>query len=339
MKKKNNLLSFRSTSTKNNDIEETKDRFSQAETDDQTLSHLVNHMHQLRDAVPVNHDLKANLKKQLINKLKQQQLNQQEISTTYTKGKTSTKRRWIMTAAIVAVLTIAFCSFLVLSTDELAVADYRTHSFPTVANDEGHVVQPNSDDLEQVNIGISSDGLSMGLTYDGRLYVSHVENIWKPFFEEMSEGVFVQPTFANKEPYMAIVYEINGDSQVWLVTLGNSVGARLIFSQQDTTVDSMFWSEDDQYLLLKLDGSNEEIIVRTDGAITTIDESQLGTEWPKKEKPLDLSHINLPRDIQRVVNESGLYLMDWTTQQNKVMLYVTNDNEPIIYLIRLKDSK
>lgn len=252
-----------------------------------TIAHLTQHIEALRDAVPVNYELKARLKKRLLEQLKQKQDEQQH------KPKQQVNKRKLFALFGLLGLFLVLSSYLMWPQDSLKISSMEELGTFSV---EGFT--------SEHPITVSADGQYVVLEQDGSLVLitrkGERRTLLKP-----ATGIFHSPVWSHQGDLLAVIYETEKESQIWVLQASLRFASRPIYSGVGTAFSSLVWSEDDQWLLVEASHSEKEVIqVRHDGsqvlkgALERATEQEIGPsldriKWPKnwREKLFSASRL------------------------------------------------
>ncbi|GAA4701871.1 hypothetical protein [Brevibacillus fulvus] len=213
-----------------------EEHVKQPELQDSTISDLLVHLQRLRQAVPVNYQLKAELKEKLLQRMKELEMSRGETS-----GKSPWKRKkfwW----AVSGIVLLTLSAIIVLS-----VAD------PIHLKQQGVVTLPADGNAERVDL--RKDGKAIAylseqhelvtVMLDGKSTEQHRIELPE------TDGEYQSLAWANSGQQLAVAEQDGAAGRIWLIDLteNNRSGSfRLLLEEPGAKVHSISWSADDNYL-------------------------------------------------------------------------------------------
>lgn len=225
-----------------------QERFPNGGPDDGTIAQLLSHLQQMRRAVPVNYILKAKLKKQLLQRMEEQQRERQMLQIRQIKQKRL--RLWLISGGSALLLALAI---------GLGV---WTHDEPAVQH---HALIAGGEGLEQA-VDINPDG-SMIVYAAGHTQLK-IRSLKDRKANEVlvlpaSGGLYTAVSWSNRGKQLAVTEQIEGFSRIWVVELATKdrpVSKRLLREERGVSYGAPSWSQNDgsiAYTRRTSDGAEE----------------------------------------------------------------------------------
>ncbi len=222
------------------------------EPHDPTISQLLAHLTEMRRAVPVNYKLKEELRKRLLEQMRQQQMTDAQAPET-AGGPAARPRGWRIAAGVVAVAMAA--TVLLWPGERIALGEQQALPLPV------------SDEVERVALSPKGERVAF-LEADGRLHLYGAS-------EDAAHDQLTMP--ATKGTYDAVAWggsrlavtEHDADrSRLWIVNAKEketSPASRLLCEETDGRIDHLSWSfGGTQIAYSRVSGSRSEVwIVNT----------------------------------------------------------------------------
>jgi TolB protein len=212
-----------------------KDRFPLCHGDEQTVSLLLCHMQQMRRTVPVNYHLKSELKKQLLQRMKElgTQTHLQEAATPPSKGK-----MLFRFALVTAALAAAFGGYAFWQKDALSQSQSSLLSLSPKTS------------VEQVDIDATGSQVAY-IIPQAEIRTLALDKQLNPGTVKLpsSTGVYPALSWANHGKQIAVVEQQGDQSRIWIVDLPkqNKTGASRLLKEEDgVRYDSPSWSPNDE---------------------------------------------------------------------------------------------
>ncbi|MGN7470435.1 TolB family protein [Brevibacillus sp. SAFN-007a] len=218
---------------------------------DQTVAQLLTHLKRMRRSVPVNYQLKAELKKQLLERMKELETDQAQAL----RERQPRKRRqlaWIGGAALAVALSVIACMWW--SGGTITVERQEMLTLPADAS------------VEQVDIDRSATQIAY-LADPSELRTIPLASDTQPVTVKLppTKGAYVALAWSNRGKEIAVVEQAGRMSRLWIVELpttysmGNS---RLVKEEEGVAYGSPSWSQhDDSIAYTRSMGDSDEIWV------------------------------------------------------------------------------
>lgn len=229
-----------------------KEKYPQDHTEDQTVAQLLTHLKRMRRSVPVNYQLKADLKKQLLERMKELEAQKAQAPTGGQPPWKSRKLLWISCAAMVVALSVG--AFLWWSDGAVTINRHEVLALPAEAS------------VEQVDI----DGAATQIAYiaqQSELRTIPIDSDTKPVTVKLppTNGKYVALAWSNKGNQIAVVEQAGQLSRLWIVempTAYSTGSSRLLKEEEGVAYGSPSWSQhDDSIAYTRSKGGNDEIWV------------------------------------------------------------------------------
>jgi len=224
-------------------------RFPVYDEHDTTVADLLGHLQQLRRSVPVNYQLKAELKQKLLQRMKDR-----EEFELHTLTPTEKKRRlvwWLWSGAVALSLAAA-------------LGIWNCHSLFIQRGAVLTIPAPSSVDM----VDIRPDGSSLAyLSTDANIHMISLEKGSKSVIIDLpsGSGTYQSLAWAHNSRQLAIVEQADSLSRLWLVEVaqpGVSSSMRLLKEEKHVQFHSPAWSPgDDQVVFTKRVNGKEELWV------------------------------------------------------------------------------
>lgn len=223
------------------------------EMHDTTISELLQHLTQLRQKVPVNYQLKADLKAQLLKRMR-------EMERLQTGGRVVKKvpwwrkKRWMTGGAVVIALSsslLFWCRHFVISQEEVL------NWLPPIKAVEQIALAPNGEQIAYVTDG-------------ARLFLQSLQDEEKitRFQLPATKGDYQAVSWANRMDRLAVVEESGDITRIWLINAseegGQQASSRLLIEEPGTKLSTPDWSPDNRMIAYtRTKGNHEEIWVNS----------------------------------------------------------------------------
>ncbi|MED4910928.1 hypothetical protein P9761_22385 [Brevibacillus centrosporus] len=212
-----------------------EDRIPRDRTDEQTVTSLLSHLQEMRQAVPVNYQLKTELKKQLLQRMKELEL--QKTDSVVVKMPHSRKKLLRVCAAVmIAAITVGVYSWW--EKDVLAVDKQGLLTLPAHTTEEQVDIDPTGKEVAY----LVSPSVIRTVSVDEK---KHPENISLP----ATAGEYRALSWANHNEQVAVVEQSGKQARIWIVDIpdqNNVSSSRLLKEEENVTYHSPAWSPGDE---------------------------------------------------------------------------------------------
>ncbi|MFD2371446.1 TolB family protein [Brevibacillus sp. GCM10020057] len=203
--------------------------------EEQTVVPLLTHFQHMRQSVPVNHQLKAELKKQLLQRMQELELQNGEGTVIAQSG----KHRWNI--RLIAAMVIVAVSVAVYSWWEKGVLAVEA---------QGLLSLPKQTTAEQIDIDPTGGQLAYIAPHDV-IRSLPLDEKNRPFAIALppTKGRYSALSWSNRSGQVAVVEQVGTRSRIWIVRLpvGGSEGSRRLLKEEDeVSYHSPTWSPDDE---------------------------------------------------------------------------------------------
>lgn len=201
--------------------------------DEQTVPMLLTHLKQLRRSVPVNYQLKSDLKKQLLQRMKELEAQKKTSQVASSKG-----RKTLFRAGLAAiVISLAFVSYGWWTKDAVSIREHRLLTLPAEST------------VEQVDMDTSGTQVAY-ITQSSVLRTLSFKQDQKPLTVKLppTEGRYVALSWANHGKQIAVVEQQNQQARLWIVNLPdvyNMGSSRLLKEEEGVLYETPSWSQND----------------------------------------------------------------------------------------------
>lgn len=286
-----------------------------------TIAHLTQHIETLRDAVPVNYELKAKLKKRLLEQLKQKQAEQRQNRPKLMVN----KQKLIVMFSLFSVVLILL-SYFFWPQDSLKIS--RINQLGTFSTEGISSSNP---------MTISADGQHVVLEQFGSLILVNVTGERSTLLKPRT-GVFHSPAWSHHGDLLAVIYETEQESQIWVLQKSLQFASRSIYSGEGVTFSALAWSPDDQWVLAE-DSSilTEGIQVHHDGSQAKRSSLEHKTEQDWREI---LERIKWPKAWRDKLASASRLWVDWNGNRTALVvgLQMEGEEQGEMVLIQLKQE-
>lgn len=220
------------------------------QSDDQTVTQLLSHLKQMRGSVPVNYQLKADLKKQLLERMRALEAKQAKAPGPVT-------RKWgrlVWSGIATVALAVAIGGIVWWNNATLAVREHDVLGLPSQITEE------------QVDIDRKATQLAY-IVNNAELKTIPIDKETKPVAIKLppTKGQYKGLAWSNTGNQIAVVEQVEQTSRIWLVELPStySMGSsRLLKEEEGVVFSSLSWSgKDDSLAFTRSKNGVEEIWV------------------------------------------------------------------------------
>ncbi|QRG65346.1 PD40 domain-containing protein [Brevibacillus choshinensis] len=225
-----------------------QDQHPRKREEEQTVASLLTHLQQMRRSVPVNYQLKADLKKQLLERMKELEMQKNDSPVSPPSGR---RKKWINIVAAAMLLGVFIGTYVWWDKDVLAVEERNVLSMPIQTTEEQIDINPAGTQVAYVG----PNAVVRTLSLDQK---KHPVTISLP----PTKGSYRAIAWANRSNQVAVVEQLSGQSRIWIVDLpdqNNVSSSRLLKEEDRVTYHSPTWSPNDEtiaYTRVK-DGTEE----------------------------------------------------------------------------------
>lgn len=212
-----------------------QDQYPREREEEQTVASLLSHLQQMRRAVPVNYQLKAELKKQLLQRMKELDQQNKENLTAPVSGK---RKKWMRIIASTILLGITVGTYFWWEKDMLAIEEHNVLSLPKQTTEEQIDIDPSGTQVAY----IAPHALIRTLSLDEK---RQPVTISLP----PTKGDYRALSWANHSQQVAVVEQLQGQSRIWIVDMpdqNNLSSSRLLKEEDQVTYHSPAWSPNDE---------------------------------------------------------------------------------------------
>lgn len=225
-----------------------EDQYPHDHPEEQTIVSLLSHLQHMRRAVPVNYQLKADLKKQLLQRMSELELQNRKMDGIASQSK---RKKWarIVVAAVAAVVVAG--SLVCLQKDVLTVEAKGLLALPAHATEE--------------QVDIDSTGNTVAYLAPQSVIRTLSLEEKKPLSIALppTKGEYKALAWANHSKQVAVVEQTAQQSRIWIVDIPDQTGtssSRLLKEEQGVTYRSPTWSPtDDTVAYTRIKNGVEEI--------------------------------------------------------------------------------
>ena len=202
--------------------------------EDQTVPMLLTHLKQMRRSVPVNYQLKSELKKQLLQRMRELEVQKKKLPDVTV----SKRRRKFMQAGVVSlVVALAFGSYAWWTKDAISVSEPKLLSLPVQSS------------AEQVDMDPAGTQIAY-ISQSSVLRTLPINSDQKPLSVKLppTEGKYLSVSWGNHGTQIAVVEQQDQLSRLWIVDLPTtySMGSsRLLKEEEDVLYQAPSWSQND----------------------------------------------------------------------------------------------
>lgn len=212
-----------------------EDRIPQHQHEEETVAVLLSHLKQMRRVVPVNYQLKADLKEQLLQRMKE--LDTTKGSPALTQG--GRKRKWFIRLGI-GVLALALCSF--------GYSWWQKNSLSI--SERILLTLPEKTSIEQVDMDMSGATIAY-VANQSEIRMISVHDDPAPLTVKLppTSGNYHALAWGHQGKQLAVVEEAGQQSRLWLVDVPDSErrgSSRLLKEEEGVRYDSPSWSPNDE---------------------------------------------------------------------------------------------
>ncbi|WP_301168986.1 hypothetical protein [Brevibacillus nitrificans] len=212
-----------------------EDRIPRDRTDEQTVTSLLSHLQEMRQAVPVNYQLKTELKKQLLQRMKELEL--QKTDSVVVKMPHNRKKLLRVCAAVmIAAISVGVYSWW--EKDVLAVDKQGLLRLPAHTTEEQVDIDPTGKEVAY----LVSPSVIRTVSVDEK---KHPLNISLP----ATDGEYRALSWANLNEQVAVVEQSGKQARIWIVDIpdqNNVSSSRLLKEEENVTYHSPAWSPGDE---------------------------------------------------------------------------------------------
>ncbi|HBZ79946.1 MULTISPECIES: TolB family protein [Brevibacillus] len=214
-----------------------EEKYPQGHTDDQTVAQLLTHLKRMRRSVPVNYQLKADLKKQLLERMKELEAKKVQPQP----ERPWMKRKWVWSGGTVLAAVVLIGAYLLWWGDS-----------SVTINRQDVLTLPAEATVEQVDIDKSATQIAY-IVQSSELRTIPIDSETKPVTFKLppTKGKYVAVAWSNLGKQIAVVEQVEQTSRIWLVDLPttyNVGSSRLLKEEEGVAFSSPSWSQHDDSL-------------------------------------------------------------------------------------------
>lgn len=205
------------------------ERIENDQLNDTTIAQLLTHLQQLRRTVPVNYQLKAELKQKLLQRMKEL-----EASKSASAQKARFSRKTVWGIATLALLIVAAALFAFGSKGSINLEEHAFFSVPAEAS------------IETVGLSTKGDRVAF-IGMDGKLYTRSTKNDKDKqiFTLPKTEGIYQSLAWSADDQQIALVELQNNTARLWMLDVpvkGRSGSSRLLREEKGVLYSNPSWS-------------------------------------------------------------------------------------------------
>ncbi|MFS0553250.1 TolB family protein [Brevibacillus sp. 179-C9.3 HS] len=206
------------------------------QSDDQTVTQLLTHLKQMRGSVPVNYQLKSDLKQQLLQKMR-------ELEAKQAKAPGAAPHKWgrlVWSCIATVTLALAIGGYVWWNKTTLAIREHEVFALPSQTMVE--LIDIDRKATQLAYISNSTELKTIPMTKDLK-----AETVKLP----PTKGKYTSLAWGNRGNQIAVVEQDEQVSRIWLVELPTtySMGSnRLLKEEEGVQYSSPSWSKDDDSL-------------------------------------------------------------------------------------------
>ncbi|MGG1661244.1 TolB family protein [Brevibacillus sp. NRS-1366] len=210
-----------------------EDQNPQGYDDEQTVPMLLTHLKRLRRSVPVNYQLKSDLKKQLLQRIKELEAQKKTSDVSVSQG----RRNLIRVGLATLMVSIAFVSYGWWTKDAVSVREHHLLTLPAESS------------AEQVDLDATGTQIAY-ISQSSVLRTLSLDKDQKPLTVKLppTEGKYIALSWANHGKSIAVVEQQQQQSRLWIVNLPdvyNLGSSRLLKEEEGVLYESPNWSQND----------------------------------------------------------------------------------------------
>ncbi|MED4780869.1 hypothetical protein [Brevibacillus choshinensis] len=212
-----------------------QDQHPRKREEEQTVASLLSHLQQMRRAVPVNYQLKADLKKQLLQRMKELDQQNRESMAVPASGK---RKKWMRILASTILLGITIGTYSWWEKDMLAIEKHSILSLPKQTTEEQIDIDPSGTQVAY----IAPHAVIRTLSLDQK---KNPVTIALP----PTKGEYGALSWANHSQQVTVIEQLEGQSRIWIVDMpdpNNMSSSRLLKEEDQVKYHSPTWSPNDE---------------------------------------------------------------------------------------------
>jgi TolB protein len=227
-----------------------------------TVSKLLFHLQEMRESVPINLQLKKDLKQELVKRMQQMNLSMGETFSEVPYKKQS-KWRWGVLASALVILLVIFA--------QVWSPDIEMHALDSeLLTSTEAVISPDGKQIASVG-----DGILNIVDLEGKGIVYHA--IPLPDESDKIDSMWENPTWSPDQQMVAITQTNTNKSQVWIISV-NSRSSRLLIEEERVAYGQMAWSPDLQWLMITQIDNGHEALQKVNVSNSVVTDWGVGSE-------------------------------------------------------------
>ncbi|MGD8191189.1 hypothetical protein ACQCN2_14515 [Brevibacillus ginsengisoli] len=205
---------------------------------DKTISQLLRHLKQIRQAVPVNYQLKADLKQKLLEQMRQMEATkhlerQSEIQAQ--PSKQSRWKRWVTLSIGAVVVVTAVVTITMFGSHSIRLDHIQPVSIPNAKYS-----------IEEAAISPRGDQLAF-ITNEAKVRTYSIEDksIVREFALPQTNGSYQAIAWSANGAQLAMIEQTSDVARIWVVDMDQQprqYGSRLIYEEKNVTLRHLSWN-------------------------------------------------------------------------------------------------
>lgn len=274
--------------------------YSSPEHQDATMKQLLTHLKQLRQAVPINQQLKVELKQRLLQQMKQIEQNKG------TSSKRKVRPRWSRFLPLGIGIAAILVAYPLFNNDFVSLHKPKMLSVEWAKEIDQVALSPHGDE-----IGVVSGNASL------TIYNIEEKTRKRSISLPQTKGKYAFPTWSPRENQIALVEETTEWARLWLITFdqnGSQYASRLLWEDKGVQLTDLDWNPVRRQLIFtrKKEGKEEVWVVHANSFVAEKLLDGRNAAWSS-----DGNMISFEKDRQ-------INIMDLQTKQRQLLKSGTN---------------